>query len=214
MVIIPLLNEMEVSVVQMKTLKIILFYLVSFTWGALMSVIGLLVGLALMIGGVKPKLYGHVVYFEVGKGWGGLELGCFFLCSKNCGDHTKKHECGHGIQNTWFGPLMPFLVCLPSAYRYWMYEVPSKNLKTFAAVVLVVALLLGCGLIMLGLLLLNSWFLAAIGILIAVYFIILTAWAWFFEIPKHQAPGYVPYDSIWFEGQATKLGYKYFPTQK
>ena len=32
------------------------------------------------------------------------------------------HECGHGIQNCIWGPLMIFVVCIPSATRYWYRE--------------------------------------------------------------------------------------------
>lgn len=46
----------------MKTIKLILFYLASFTWGAVMSVIGLLAGLALTIAGHKPHVFHGRLY--------------------------------------------------------------------------------------------------------------------------------------------------------
>lgn len=96
----------------------ILFYLLSCTWGIIMTTIGGIVALALLITGHKPKMHGHCAYFEVGKGWGGMELGTFFLVSKDASTHTKNHEHGHGFQNAVIGPVFPFLVCIPSATRY------------------------------------------------------------------------------------------------
>ena len=130
----------------MKKFKIILFYVLSFTWGIIMSLIGAIVFLVLMCMGYKPKKYKHLYYIEVGEHWGGMELGCFFLTDKTPTEHTKLHEAGHGIQNIIFGPLMPFVVCIPSAIRYW-YRIYSKKPQP-------------------------------------------------------------PYDSIWFEGWATRLGEK------
>ena len=33
------------------------------------------------------------------------------------------HEYGHSIQNLWWGWLMPFVICIPSAVRYWYREI-------------------------------------------------------------------------------------------
>ena len=102
-------------------LKRILFYVVSFTWGGLMSLIGLLTILILLPFG-KLHIYHGRLYMRIGERWGGVELGCFFLCDKTAGEHTLAHECGHGLQNCLWGPLMPFVVCIPSAVRYWYRE--------------------------------------------------------------------------------------------
>ncbi len=104
----------------MLTFKRILFYIASFTWGAIMSIIGLIVM-------IIPFGHYHVfhgrLYKTIGKNWGGLELGCFFLCGENCQyDNLLGHECGHGLQNIIWGPLMPFVICIPSAIRYWYRE--------------------------------------------------------------------------------------------
>jgi hypothetical protein len=96
------------------------FYLLSFTWGLPLTLIGLLVALVLLSTGHKPKKWGLCWYFEIGKGWGGLELGVVFLTSKTATEHTKNHELGHAIQNTKYGFAMPFIVCVPSAVRYWV----------------------------------------------------------------------------------------------
>ena len=99
-----------------------LFYLLSFTWGLPMTLIGCMVSLVLLIAGYKPKKYGYTWYFEVGNNWGGLELGVMFLTNKTPSTHTKNHEVGHTLQNCYLGPLTPFVVSIPSAIRYWYRE--------------------------------------------------------------------------------------------
>lgn len=95
------------------------FYLLSFTWGLPLTLIGLIVGAALMITGKKPEKWGACWHFKVGKNWGGFELGLVFLTDDEPSEHIKNHEHGHAIQNCYFGFLMPFIVCMPSAIRYW-----------------------------------------------------------------------------------------------
>ena len=99
-----------------------LFYFLSFTWGLPMTLIGCLVAVVLLVLGYKPKKWGWCWYFEVGENWGGVELGIFFLTNKNPSVNIKNHEHGHGLQNCVFGFLMPFIVCIPSAVRYWYRE--------------------------------------------------------------------------------------------
>lgn len=73
----------------MNKLKIILFYSLSFTWGAIISIIGALVAFALIITKHKPKFFYHNIYFVVDKNWSGLNLGPFFIVGKGAGLHTK-----------------------------------------------------------------------------------------------------------------------------
>lgn len=103
----------------MKKLKILIFWLLSLTWGSIMSVFGLVCALALILTGHKPKVFHYLIYFEVGNGSNGFEAGCFFFCNKQPSLHLKQHEAGHGIQNIILGPLMPILVSIPSCIRYW-----------------------------------------------------------------------------------------------
>lgn len=125
------------------------FYLLSFTWGLPLTLVGLFVAAVLMIAGHKPKRWGYCWYFEIGENWGGVELGVVFLANKGASEHLKNHEHGHALQNCYFGFAMPFMVCIPSAVRYWYREIVMR------------------------------------------------------VNPKKQLPDY---DSIWFEGQATKIG--------
>ena len=102
-------------------LKRILFYIISFTWGGIMTTIGLIVLLVTLPFG-KFEIYHGRIYKRIGKNWGGVELGCFFLCDNSADEYILAHESGHGLQNCLWGPLMPFVICIPSAIRYWYRE--------------------------------------------------------------------------------------------
>lgn len=134
-------------------LKRIGFYILSFTWGIIMSFIGLF-PIAVLACMNKVHVFHGRLYGVVGKHWGGVNFGCFFICGEDSAnnDQLKGHECGHGLQNCLWGPLFPFVIAIPSAVRYWYRRFSKK--------------------------------------------------------PQP------PYDSIWFEGQATKWGKEYILTDK
>ena len=150
-------HETFKTIIFMKTFKTIIFWFLSLTWGLPMTLMGAIVAFALLITGHKPKCFHHSIYFEVGENWGGFEAGGFFFTDKTPSLHTKQHESGHGLQNIVLGPLMPFVVSIPSAIRYWYRRIKQKR------------------------------------------------------NPNVVLP---PYDSIWFEGQATRLGEKYFKEEE
>lgn len=102
----------------MKIQKFI-FYALSFTWGIIMTLAGLLVAGVLLLFGIKPKKHAWVYYFEVGENWGGFNLGIITITSKTPSVKTLNHEFGHAIQNCMWGPFMPFVISIPSAVRYW-----------------------------------------------------------------------------------------------
>lgn len=52
--------------------------------------------------------------------------------------------------------------------------------------------------------------LGVVGLLMALYAGIIALWAFRREIPQYAGGAYVPYDSIWFEGAATRRGEKCF----
>ena len=139
----------------MKQLKTAFLWVMSWTWGALMTSIGAITALFLLVTAHRPKLFHGLVYFEVGKNWGGFNCGPFFFVCSNHSLHTKQHESGHGLQNIMLGPFTPFVICIPSAIRYWYREIVVRTGKKKVS-----------------------------------------------ELPS--------YDSIWFEGWATRLGEKYF----
>lgn len=152
-----------------KILFSIMFWVISLTWGIIMTSIGLIAtaGLNLIkfagsVAGYDLKIKTHrngcSLITEVGGNWGGVELGAFALCgnysekSPSWFDHTRKHEFGHALQHLALGPLFIFIVAIPSACRYWYQRIMQNKGKTFPA----------------------DW-----------------------------------YDSIWFEGGATKTGEKF-----
>lgn len=116
-----------------------LFYTLSLTWGLPLTIIGAIIFSILIILGKKPKKWDYCYYINIGKSWGGLELGLFFIVDENDSIHTKKHEQGHGIQNCYFGPFMIFIVFIPSAMRYWYREIikkinPNKALSEYDSI--------------------------------------------------------------------------------
>ena len=103
-----------------------LFYLLSFTWGAPVTLFGLLMAGVLLIMGKKPQKWGYCYYFEAGERWGGTELGIFFVKDKVDSRHIKDHEHGHALQNCLWGPLMIPVISLPSFLRYWYRRIIVK----------------------------------------------------------------------------------------
>ena len=126
-----------------------LYYTLAHTWGILLTLTGYIITTGLLIfnallpvinwvavkvfkkaplDSAKLKTFYWVYYFNIGKHWGGMEMGTMFLTDSYDSDHTKKHEFGHSFQNALLGPLMPFLVSIPSATRYWDRELhPEKK---------------------------------------------------------------------------------------
>lgn len=94
------------------------YYTLSYTWGIIITLIGLLIGKTLQIMGYKPEpnLYG--VRYTIGKNWGGVSFGPVAIVSQSAKEHTWNHEFGHSIQNCFFGPFMIF-IALASVIRYW-----------------------------------------------------------------------------------------------
>lgn len=103
------------------------FYILSVVWGFPMTLIGLISACVLICAGYKPKRWGGCLYFNVGKNWGGVNLGLVFITDENDTEHTKNHEFGHAIQNCRYGVLMPFIVCIPSFIRYWYRKIRTKK---------------------------------------------------------------------------------------
>lgn len=197
----------------MSKIKSILFYVLSFTWGIIMSLIGCIVFLALMIVGYRPKRFYDRLYIEVGNNWGGVELGPWFLTDKSVGLHTRQHESGHGFQNTILGPFMPFVVCIPSAVRYWLREFrTSKGRLLYSIILTTILFLIGIALLILGIGFHIVW-LAILGGAFTAYVLILGTWLIFIERPKYKENSWPKYDDIWFEHQASEWGAKVFPEE-
>jgi len=195
----------------MKIIKTILFWLLSCTWGIIMTIIGLLTALGLLISGKKPHKFGYGFYFIVEGDWGGVNLGPVFIVSGNTLS-LKKHESGHGIQNIIYGPFFPLLVGIPSMARYQFREVCYTKTQTdrYKWIGTVLGTLLG---LTICLTIICAFTLAyTIGIIgfivgasLTVYLFALMFWFVVIEIPKYEIliPDY--YD-VWFEAQANTFG--------
>lgn len=138
---------------KMNKAQTFLFYLLSFTWGIIPSLVGLIIILIMLPFG-RVHRFQNRFYAVIGKAWGGLNLGPFFVCGECCQFYrTKAHESGHGFQNIIWGPLYIFVIAIPSGIRYW-YRHFFPNRST------------------------------------------------------------TDYDSIWFEGQATRWGMAVYPKEE
>ena len=105
-----------------------LFWVLSWTWGFIMTLFGTIVFGILMLCGYKPfkNQYGYAI--AIGEHWGGLEMGPYCLVNKNPHQSTLNHEFGHALQNCYLGPYMPF-ISISSAIRYWWREYLTRVKK-------------------------------------------------------------------------------------
>lgn len=100
-----------------------LFYALSFSWGIIISLSGILVAIVLLMFGFIPSMLGYCLHFTIGNDWGGVNLGVVIITDKQLNGASLYHEHGHAIQNCYLGPLMIFLVAIPSTVRYWYYRI-------------------------------------------------------------------------------------------
>lgn len=114
-----------------------LYYILTSTWGIIMTAIGLIVSGTLYLvklftkdqAKITFKPYHWVQSISVGPDyWGGCEFGLCFLRDQKSAGGLEAHEFGHTFQNCLFGPLFPLLVAIPSASRWWIREL-SKTKK-------------------------------------------------------------------------------------
>ena len=192
----------------MAKVKTALFWAWSCTWGIVMTLIGAIGALVLIVGGQEPRVFHGRVYFQLGRGWGGVSLGAFFFLSTTSPDSTKQHEAGHTVQNLIFGPLMPFVVCIPSAFRCVLRDCTFTGKKIVAGVVTALVGAVSLAGAILGFLY-GVTALGVVGLLMTLYAGIIALWAFRREIPQYAGGAYVDYDAVWFEGDATRRGKKF-----
>lgn len=190
-------------------MKTALYWIVSCTWGIIMTLIGAIAALVLVMAGKKPKVFHYNVYFEVGRAWGGVNFGAFFFVGSGSALSLKQHEAGHGLQNILLGPLMPFVVAIPSAFRCVLRDCTFTGKKIVAGVVTALVAAVGLAGAILGFLH-GLTALGVAGLLMALYAGIIALWAFRREIPQYAGGAYVDYDAVWFEGCATRWGQKFF----
>ena len=199
----------------MSKIKQVLLTIWILVWSIPLNIFALVVGLGLLIIGAKPKKWGPAIWFEIGHGWGGLELGlCFFMTSDDAYYHTRCHETGHLLQQAIFGPFMPFIVSFPSASRYWLFRFNTQRSRYIYAGLLLLILLILVGTPFILSICFNIVWLTIITALLIGYVFLLCGWLILNEIPKfnNNSP---EYDSFWVEGDATRRGEefmkKYYP---
>ncbi len=99
-----------------------LYYILSCTWGIIMTLVGCFITLILLCCGCKIEKFYWVYFMRIGKCWGGFDSGLMFVRDHKSADSINEHEFGHTFQNTLFGPFALFIAFLPSAFRYWYRE--------------------------------------------------------------------------------------------
>lgn len=97
-----------------------LFYLIQFTWGLSVNLIGFLVWLVCKLRGRRTEKYCNCfITYVKKKHFGGLSLGLFVFMSDDKDEqwvyNTRIHEYGHTIQCLLLGPLYWIVVAIPSA---------------------------------------------------------------------------------------------------
>lgn len=112
-----------------KVIKVLLgvgYWLLSLTWGGIMTLIGLITAaVVILFFGGKPHRNGYSFIVTVGGNWGGISLGAVSFCGNYQGnyfEYIRRHEFGHSIQNIIMGPFFIFVVALPSLVRSWIYN--------------------------------------------------------------------------------------------
>lgn len=98
----------------------ILFYLLQFTWGLSVNIMGLLVFLCCRKRFRSEPFCNSIVTYLPGER-GGLSLGIFLFLSAHDTRHLRVHEYGHTIQCLFLGPLYWIVVLLPSALWYHFF---------------------------------------------------------------------------------------------
>ena len=113
-----------------------MYYILNYTWGIVMTSVGLLVTIFMLLTGHRPRRYNGAYYFisRLEGGWG-VEFGKMFIIAKDCNiksvkdAYILKHELGHTYQNAIFGPFMLF-ISIASIIRFWYREIKGDKITT------------------------------------------------------------------------------------
>lgn len=116
-----------------EKVKVVLFWLISLTRGLPTTLFGLiffLVNIA-MNNILDVQVIRGRLFIRTEWKWGGISLGAFvFIGNYEHDEDLKWHELGHTVQNLMWGPLMPFVINIPSFIRAAMWDkITAKNPK-------------------------------------------------------------------------------------
>lgn len=106
-----------------------LYYILNIVWGFPLTLIGFVGALAVLISGHRPQRNGGGWVFRVGHDWGGISFGLFHFVDMEPTKRILAHEYGHSLQNMIWGPLMVFVIAIPSVVRYWVHQIRRKQNK-------------------------------------------------------------------------------------
>lgn len=98
----------------------IIFYILSFSLGIILSALGLIASLALRALGYRQysNQYGYVIFIG-NNSWGGFTLGPYSFVCPDATPELLAHEARHSYQNALFGPIA-ILLTLVSIVHYWI----------------------------------------------------------------------------------------------
>lgn len=99
----------------------VLFYLLQFTWGLSVNLVGLLLFLCRRGYGRGERFCNSIVTPLPGAG-GGFSLGIFIFLGKDVRRDLRAHEYGHTIQCLFLGPLYWIVIALPSVIWFLFFE--------------------------------------------------------------------------------------------
>lgn len=120
-----------------KPINKLLFFILSFTWGLLWTIIGGIIYLVTsftMNSSYVTSGKRNGVRYKTFKGLpGSISLGVFVILDDSMNnEEILKHELGHTIQNIIFGPLFVFLVAIPSGIRAALWwRIQKRHYKKF-----------------------------------------------------------------------------------
>lgn len=117
----------------MKKENMFLFYLLSFTWGAIYTFIGLLVLLVIRLFFNRlieeyRIVAGRIAIITKKALSGAFELGIVYVIDKDCMElyELHAHEIGHSIQNAWFGPFF-IILAIVGVIRFHLWDWLSER---------------------------------------------------------------------------------------
>jgi hypothetical protein len=122
---------MKKDILNSSTMTKAMYYVIQWTWGILMNIVGLGAFIIALFKHWEIDMYRNAVRITTNDpSYGGVSLGMFFVVGTKS-DSLSQHEYGHTIQNLEWGILFPFVIGLPSLIRcaYLNKKYYDKNLK-------------------------------------------------------------------------------------
>lgn len=108
----------------------VLYYGLQFSWGLIQNILGAFVALVLIWCGYEVECIGANVWIK-SNFRGNFSLGVFVFVNKSSSLYVLQHECGHSLQNCWYGPFALLCVSIPSLVRYWVRALKKSPYSTY-----------------------------------------------------------------------------------